>query len=213
MFMAEKDAPPTTDDIIGMTEDQFLDVSLNALSGDELTAAVYYIWQEWADFSIHIINPTIDKFDQPVIHKPEKINDQAFEFVYDIVDWGNVLSSSKGVSGLAAGRSMCRLNYTVEKMIYLLIERLKSGGVDDLTEVEIAFDGHLAAQRYAFASIINLEENVVVVNFDPDHWGEMYLETLSRLSERGYGYPPKSPRDIYRISHGPGQGGSSGPKS
>lgn len=209
--MAEKELPPATEDIIGISEDQFLDASLNALSGDELTAAVYFLWQEWADFSIHIINPTIERYNAPIIHKPEKINENEFEFVYDICDWGDILATSKGVQGFEAGRSMCKMNYTIEKIIYLLIERLRSGGIDESTEVEIAFDGHLISQRYAFASIINLEENVVVVNFDPGRWGEVYLETLSRLSERGYGYPAGSPRDIYRISHSSDQ--SSGPKS
>lgn len=208
--MADKDLPPSTEDIIDVSRDQLLDVSLNAMTRDELTAAVYFQWQQWADFSIHIINPTIERYSEPVIHKPEKISDNEMEFVYDIADWGDVLLTSKGVTGFNTGRSMCRLNYTIEKMIYLLVERLRSGGIDESTEVEIAFEGHLLAQRYAFASVINLEENVVVVNFDPGRWGEIYLEILSRLSERGYGYPAGSPRDIYRTSHAPGQG-KSGP--
>ncbi|WP_367607482.1 virulence factor [Legionella sp. W05-934-2] len=204
--MADNETPPSTEEIVDPSIDQLLDVSLNALSGDELTAAVYFLWQEWADFGMHVISPSIESYHAPVIHKPEKISDNEYEFVYDICDWGNILVTSKGVTGFSQGRSMCRLNYTIEKMIYLLIERLRTGGVDPQTEVEIAFEGHLLAQRYAFSSVINLEENVVVVNFDPGRWGEVYLETLSRLSERGYGYPAGSPRDIFRASHSGSQG-------
>ncbi len=208
--MAQQGLPPSTEDIIGVSDEELLETSLSSLSGDDLTAAVYFLWQQWTGFSLHIINPTIERYHVPVIHQPEKINDDEYEFVYDIFDWGDVLATSKGVEGMAVGQSMCRLNYTIEKIIFLLVERLKSGGIDEETEVEVAFEGHLAAQRYAFASIINLEENVVVVNFDPDQWGEAYLESLSRISERGYGYPPSSPRSIYRMGH---ISGPSGPKS
>ena len=97
---------------------------------------------------------------------------------------------------------MCKLYYTIEKMIFLLIERLKEGGIDKDTEVEVAFDGHELAQRKCFDSIINLSYNVVVTNFDPGTWGERYLAATKRLADLGYGYPPESPRDIYRKPHG-----------
>ena len=101
-----------------------------------------------------------------------------------------------------AGLSMCKLFYTIEKMIFLLVERLKEGGTDKETEVEVAFDGHEVAQRKCFDSVINLNYNVVVTNFDPGLWGERYLATTKRLAELGYGYPPEAPRDVYRKPHG-----------
>jgi hypothetical protein len=84
-----------------------------------------------------------------------------------------------------------------------LVERLKAGGVATDTEVQIAFGGHELAQRKGFESIINLSYNVVVTNFDPGPWGERYLQIVKRLADKGYGYPPESPRDTYRQSHTP----------
>ena len=101
----------------------------------------------------------------------------------------------------SAGMSMCKLFYTIEKMIYLLIERLKTSGVDAETEVQVAFGGHEIAQRKAFESIINLTYNVVATNFDPGVWGERYLQTVKRLADKGYGYPSEAPRDNFRKSH------------
>ena len=85
-------------------------------------------------------------------------------------------------------------------MIFLLVERLKSGGVSTEAEVQIAFGGHELAQRKGFESVINLVHNVVVTNFEPGRWGERYLEIVKRLSEKGYGYPSEAPRDVYRRS-------------
>jgi hypothetical protein len=93
---------------------------------------------------------------------------------------------------------MCKLYYTIEKMIFLLTERLKTGGISVETEVQIAFGGHELAQRKTFESVINLPYNVVVTNFDPGVWGEKYLQTVKRLADKGYGYPPEAPRDSYR---------------
>ena len=96
---------------------------------------------------------------------------------------------------------MCKLYYTIEKMIFLLVERLKTGGVAAETEVQVAFGGHELAQRKGFESIINLSYNVVVTNFDPGVWGDHYLKMAKRLADKGYGYPSEAPRDTYRQSH------------
>ena len=103
----------------------------------------------------------------------------------------------------SAGMSMCKLYYTIEKIIFLLVERLKTGGVSTETEVQVAFSGHELAQRKAFEIIINLNHNVVVTNFDPGIWGERYLQTVKRLADKGYGYPLEAPRDSFRQSHNP----------
>ncbi len=164
---------------------------------------VYQLWWRWADFHLYIITPTVDVISPPHIILPELIpGTQEYEFVYPIHDHGFKLSASKGEDIYEAGLSMCKLYYTIEKMIFILIERLKEGGTDTETEVEVAFDGHELAQRKCFDSIINLSYNVVVTNFDPGAWGERYLAATKRLAERGFGYPPESPRDIYKKSHG-----------
>ncbi len=182
---------------------------LNVLSLDDelnnpinLLERVYQIWWHWADFHLYILSPHIEST-PPVFIMPQEISEAGeLEFVYPIRDTGAKLSTSKGEDMLSAGMSMCKLFYTIEKMIYILIERLKSGGIDMETEVQVAFGGHELAQRKAFESIINLEQNVVVTNFDPGPWGERYLENVKRVAAKGYGYPSRTPRQSYRQAHG-----------
>lgn len=156
---------------------------------------VYQLWWHWADFTLYIVSPTIVAIDPPIIIPPE-INPETKEreFVYNISDRGFSLSTSKGEEMYTAGMSMCKLFSTIEKMIYILIERLKSGGISEETEVQVSFGGHELSQRKAFESIINLAYNVVVTNFDPGEWGERYLQTVKRLADKGYGYPRPAPR-------------------
>lgn len=164
-----------------------------------LAMAVYQLWGRWADFELFITSPSIAAITPPLIHEPEPLPGSTdYEFVYPIHDYGYRLATSKGTDMFSAGASMCKLFYTIEKMIYLLVERLKSGGIDETTEVQVAFGGFETAQRKAFESVINLSYNVIVTNFDPGLWGEEYLQRVKRLAERGYGYPKESPRDSFR---------------
>lgn len=164
-----------------------------------LVERVYQLWWHWSDFHLYVISPNIDKIAPPTVWAPEWVAEaQDYEFVYPIHDHGFQLSTSKAQDMYSAGMSMCKLYFTIEKMIFLLIERLKSGGISLETEVQVAFGGHLLAQRKAFESIINLNYNVVVTNFDPGSWGERYLQNVKRLSEKGLGYPSETPRDVYR---------------
>ena len=166
-----------------------------------LVERVYQLWWHWADFHLYIVSPTIPNISPQIIIKPEFIpGTHEHEFVYDIHDEGAKLSTSKSEDMCNASMSMCKLYYTIEKIIYLLVERLKSGGVDAQTEVQVAFGGHLLAQRKAFESIINLNYNVVVTNFDPGPWGDRYLQLVKQNAEK-YGYPPEAPRDIYKHPH------------
>ncbi|KTD64690.1 hypothetical protein [Legionella spiritensis] len=169
-----------------------------------LVERVYKLWWHWADFSLFIVTPTIEAITPPVIIPPALIpGTEDYEFVYPIHDYGYKLTTSKAEDMFVAGDSMCKLYYTIEKMIYLLIERLKSGGIDQEAEVQVAFGGHELSQRKAFESIINLSYNVVVTNFDPGMWGERFLEVIKRLAEKGYGYPSEAPRESFRQVHGP----------
>lgn len=169
-----------------------------------LIEQVWQLWWRWADFEIFIVSPTIDVISPPLIIEPETLpNSEEREFVYPIHDYGFKLNTSKATDMYTAGMSNCKLYYTIEKMIYLLVERLKTGGISPETEVQVSFSGHELAQRKAFESIINLNYNVVVTNFDPGTWGEQYLQIVKRLADKGYGYPPESPRETFRQSHGP----------
>lgn len=168
---------------------------------DPLTIAAQtnQLWLNWADLQISIIDPTIAPQSPPIVIPPAPLADgSGQEFVYSIMDYGYLLSTSKAEEMFTVGKSMCKLYYTIEKMIAILIERLQSRGIDTETEVHVAFGGHELAQRKAFESIINLQYNVVVTNFDPGLWGSLYLETAKRLADKGYGYPKEAPRDMYR---------------
>lgn len=163
---------------------------------------VYQLWWHWGNFELYIISPTIEPIQPPVIIEPELIpGTNEYEFVYPIHDFGFKLTTSKASEMYSAGMSMCKLYYTIEKMILLLIERLKDGGISTETEVQIAFGGHELAQRKAFESVINLSYNVVVSNFDPGLWGEKYLRIVKEMADK-YGYPAESPRDIFRRAYG-----------
>lgn len=162
-------------------------------------AAIYQLWWHWANFELIIQSPTFAPISPVIVIPPEPIGPgNELEFVYPIHDYGNKFTTSKGEDMFIAGMSMCKMYYTIEKMIFLLIERLKSGGVSAELEVQVAFAGHELAQRKAFESVINLTYNVVVTNFDPGAWGERYLQTVKRLADKGYGYPPEAPRHNYR---------------
>lgn len=169
----------------------------------KMVERVWLIWAHWADFQLYIVYPHIDIISPPIIIPPETVpGTSELEFVYPILDYGYKLATSKAEEMFSSGFSMCKLYFTIEKMISILIERLRSGGIDDETEVQVAFGGHQLAQRKAFESIINLKFNVIVTNFDPGAWGERYLQTVKRIAAKGYGYPLEAPRDVYKQSHG-----------
>ncbi len=166
-----------------------------------LVERVYQLWWHWADFHLYVISPNIETISPVIIIPPETIpGSNEVEPVYPIHDSGNKLSTSKSEDMFSAGMSMCKLYFTIEKMISIFIERLKSGGISMEDEVQVAFGGHQLAQRKAFESIINLNYNVVVSNFDPGTWGEKYLQTVKRIAEKGYGYPSETPRETYKQS-------------
>lgn len=167
-----------------------------------LVERVYLIWWKWADFHLYVVSPDFEIIHPPRIIQPALIADtDEYEFVYPIHDFGHRLSTSKAQDMYSAGLSMCKLYLTIEKMIAILVDRLKLGGVSQETEVQVAFGGHELAQRKAFESIINLSYNVFVSNFDPGVWGERYLQNIKVISEKGYGYPPATPRDTYKKSY------------
>lgn len=162
---------------------------------------VYHLWRNWADFHIYVIDPVIPA--KPVeIIQAEMLDNGELEHVYSIHDEGYHLGTSKAEDMFSSGMSMCRLYYTIEKMINVLVERLNADGIDSETEVRVAFSGHELGQRKAFEVIINLDKmNLVVTNFDPGSWGEKYLKMVKDLAEKGYGLPPEAPRLVYR-EHG-----------
>ena len=187
--------PDTIDDydVTPYTDDELL------IKSDEINQLHW----RWSEFELRICEPiTINPIDPPQIIMPAAIEGTSeFEYVYPIQDFGSTLITSKGEDLVDAGMSMCKLHYTIEKMIYILVERLKDAGIDESTNVPVEIYGHELVQRKAFESIINLLYNVVVTNFDPGDWGNKYLNMV-KLIGKNYGYPPKSPRfDIYHRAY------------
>lgn len=201
----ERDASPDETSNRVDTSIDIRKLEMEADLNDPVTVVerVYQIWWHWADFHLYLVSPSFDIISPPVVIKPEMIpGTNELEFVYSIHDAGSKLSTSKSEDMMSSGMSMHRLYMTIEKMIYILVERLKSGGVTMETEVQVSFGGHLLAQRKAFESIINLSYNVVVTNFDPGTWGERYLQIVKQNADK-YGYPPEAPRETYKNPHKP----------
>jgi len=180
--------------------DAHLDVVL-----DVANVTYQLLWRA-ADFHILLIRPTFDVKSPPYVYSPEPLEGGGgLEHVYPIVDFGFMLSTSRGEEMYVPGMSMNKMHNTIEKMVVLLIEKLKaqegSGEIDASVEIQVAFDGFILAKRKAFESIINLPYNVVVTNFDPGAWGERYLDMVKRMADK-YGYPTETPRpDVYRQAH------------
>ena len=204
--MSDSENFPTIEPAAEPPEDEIAKFAVRADIDDNpvtIIERVYQLWWHWADFTIYIVSPTIVTISPPDIIEPEFNQEtKKKEFVYNIMDHGFSLSTSKGEEMYIVGMSMCKLFLTIEKMIFILIERLRSGGISEETEVQVSFGGHELAQRKAFESIINLSYNVVVTNFDPGEWGERYLQIVKRLADKGYGYPRPAPR--YTPSTTPG---------
>lgn len=171
--------------------------SLNDMDESDILDYLYYMWMIWGDFQLYIIEPLVEPITPPVLISPKVADDGETEYVLDIMDEGFRLSTSRAQDGIALGHSMLKFYNTIEKMIALLIERLNSGGIDKETEVRIAFYGHELGQRKAFESVLNLDENVVVTNFEAGDWGERFMNTVLTLVENGYGPPHHSPRTEY----------------
>lgn len=177
--------------------------AIESFEGDPLKRRelAYQIWWRWADFHLYIISPTIDEITPPILIPPEPVDeDNELEFVYNILDAGYKLSTSKGEQMYTSGMSMNKMYNTIEKIFYILAERLKTGGYDDGTEVQVAFQGFELSQRKAFETVVNFPEelNVIVSNYDPGPWGETFLRNVKRLADKGYGYPKEAPRDTFR---------------
>lgn len=183
----------------------------SAVNMDEATLmeSLYYLWILWADFTVFIDAPGIPKAKEPTFILPTvDPKTKAVEPVYRIVDWGDRFITSRGEDVGVSTRSTAKFFNTIEKVIGLMLARIKEhmdfeeeGGEEGGSagpEARIVFAGHELGQRKAFESVINLRENVVVTNFDPGAWGQRHLQNIKRISDAGYGLPPQAPRSSWR---------------
>lgn len=164
----------------------------------EMQHMLLYLSILWADFHLYINDPYIEPIEPPIVFGPEIVAETGeLEHVYPITDHGYLLSTSRAEDGLLTGRSMGKYFNTVEKMIHMMVERLKTGGIDAETEARVAFSGHEYGQRRAYESILNLDENVVVTNYEAGEWIERHMRNIKEIAARGYGYPSSSPRSVF----------------
>lgn len=171
--------------------------NLTNMDKTDILDYIYYLWMIWADFQLYIIEPVIEIIEPPITIPPETLESGELENVFNIKDEGFRLITSRGNEGLALGHSLRKFYNTIEKMIALLVGRLHTGGTTHEKEVRVAFYGHELGQRKAFESILNLEFNVVVTNFDAGEWADRLMNTVLTLADRGFGLPPAAPRRNY----------------
>lgn len=169
---------------------------LNEMAGlpSNLEQALFYLWMTWADFHLSITWPLFDRINPPILHLPKEFEDGRVENVFTIVDSGSTLSTSRGSEVFDSSSGLSKYYETIDKMINILLDKLKQGGVGVEDEVRVAFRGFDLGCRKAFESILNLEENVLVVNYDPGAWGDLYMKNILEMVERGYGMPKSSQR-------------------
>jgi hypothetical protein len=165
--------------------------TLDELGGEplDIERALFYLWMTWADFHLTITWPVVKRLEPPILHLPKELEDGQVENVFTIVDSGSMLSTSRGEDAFVASSGLSKYYNTIDKMIRLLLDKLKEGGVGTEDEVRVAFRGFDLGCRKAFEAILNLEENVLVVNYDPGRWGDLYMKNILEMVERGYGMP------------------------
>jgi hypothetical protein len=76
----------------------------------QMASLIYMLWLNWADFSITVVSPQVKAFPKPDIILP------GTDFTYIIHDFGNRFTTSKQEDMFSAGKSMCKMRYTIEKL-------------------------------------------------------------------------------------------------
>ena len=125
MSELESEASPENSE---SSELNFADRKLDMLAEFEdpmiLVQRIYQLWWNWADFHIYVISPYIESISPPIIIEPELISENEIEFVYPIQDRGDKLSTSKGKEMFYSGKSMCKLFFTIEKMVMPFVKKV-----------------------------------------------------------------------------------------
>jgi hypothetical protein len=179
--------------------------SLMGLSDAQLQDALYLLSVYWIDFHLELAWPEIPEKVPPVVIEPERDSvSGVVENVYRIVDHGNRFSTSRGEDVVRGLSTTGKFLDTVDKMVALAIERSfeREGGEGDegeggegagehapYLEIHIRFEGHELAKRKAFETLAAREENVYVLNYDPEKWGELRLKMIETMTKQGYGVP------------------------
>lgn len=168
------------------------------------TKALEYLKLAKAYIEIRIEESRFQLRDEPIIIAPAPIEgDESYlEFVYPIHDYGDRLIACKQSDHEFSHQTMSKMYYTIEKMIFIWYEKVKALGGGDDQETLVYLDGHKYCMRKAFETIINIPDNWIVMNFDPEAWGHQYLETLNRLRKKNFDFPSSAPREDYKHLHG-----------
>lgn len=156
---------------------------------------IYYLWILWADFHVYIIKPFIKPQRPATVIKPEvDAKTGETEDVYNIFDFGDMLSTSRGEDIVKGMRTTGKYVNTVEKIMRIVISRAHTGDDGEAEpEPKVAFRGHEIGQRKGFETIVNLDQAIEVVNFEPNEWGQRHLSAIEEMIRRGYGPPSFKP--------------------
>jgi hypothetical protein len=177
--------------------------SLVGLTDAQLQDALYLLSVYWIDFHLELAWPEIpEKIPAVVIEPKHDPVSGVVENVYPIVDHGTRFSTSRGDDVVRGLSTTGKFLDTVDKMVALAIERAfersdgeggegGEGGEDSkpYLEIHIRFGGHELAKRKAFETLAGREENVYVLNYDPEKWGELRLKMIETMTKQGYGVP------------------------
>jgi hypothetical protein len=155
-----------------------------------------YLWMIYANFQVMMVSPFVETIDPPVVINPAYDKEtKLYENVYVILDHGYAFSTSRGEESAMGTTAMGKLFNTIQKIIRLIIQRLKEqaggdGAFNPEDEIKLALFGHELGKRKAFALAMDLEVNINIVNFDPRVWGERFIANLKNMIASGKGYPP-----------------------
>lgn len=176
-------------------DDEVKNVLANAYPPEEdylFIQNIYYLWLLWADFKIYITSPYLPHVSPPVRIEPEVNNKTGqAEWVYPILDAGDMLSTSRGEDIIHGIGATGKFLNTIEKLVNLAVDRCREAirqGGDSGSTVEMRFSlhGYEVGRRKAFNVCVDSGENIVITNFDPGEWGERQLRCIQYLAERGY---------------------------
>ncbi|NKB46432.1 MAG: hypothetical protein GKR77_01430 [Legionellales bacterium] len=169
--------------------------SLLGLTGTHLQDALDILSRSWMDFHLELAWPEIPPQIPGVVIEPEHdpVTGKT-ENVYTIVDYGNRLSTSRGEEVVNGITTTGKFFNTIEKMVRLAIDKVfggAEGSEEEMAyrEIHFNFQGHELAKRKAFETLACRDENIYVLNYDPDRWGEVRLKMIESMSKQGYGIP------------------------
>lgn len=155
---------------------------------------MFNLLRGWANFEIKIVTPTIKKFDPPRDIPPaydESIKTK--EQVYHIIDYGNILRSSRAEDYPEHNGTLNKMHNTIAKMLIIVSDRKSDDGSTDATakpETVIQISSvEESCLRFAYETCLG--QKIAISNYEPGLWEENRVMNAVYLIEQGL-LPSKS---------------------